>query len=682
MDEHIKEKLKAEHKIVLQALEVANTAHGRVVRVSETVEALRLSKKDVRRLKKCYDRELNVVVHKILDQLLSRGIIFSPGLIARYRYYGSESALAPEDRELPTFTSRRQRVLGQVRATVGRLGRAVLIGEILQHIAERNTLDDLTKPEITHAILSLKETGDLRVIPLGRGDERGTNLYLPAELTPGDYTPQQPLTWLQAVAGAFEELWQERVSQAAVDNCLPRPLSTGEVRSRLLTTAIQPKKSQKAINIINAMIQLSRTESARIRKITRHSQKASLWAPVGIPDEQLNLSEAYANDSERIGAAVRRAVERLNRPVNIRDVTDEIRLDESLHPTGASNLYEILSDLSKEMIDFGGRIRRERGLRRIFHVGRINGDAYFYHSADGLEEAQFYVRFSQIESRWLTACPADQLSALEGCSLPSIAFGRALLIKVDADNGFQRLSQLLDSGRGDAETRSETERLFEEVSKVKGEIQDWLNSNSGFAKECPARVLTDVPSMTSRELLSVLLPFYPSARKLNDPNRLVGLLKRVRRIPNPIYSRRFSTDQHKAAEFVFDQTDALLFAATKWGGQECSFQAMLAKSQLGLLRDVRFVFPVLDRESFEDRLTGVACLAFFRSDKGNLILRRLATSDPNPSVRQSALWACGFTGAKGIRDLFSERSRNDPSAIVRDFAAMILEQAVISWWMM
>jgi hypothetical protein len=190
----VNQKLKAEHKIVLQALEVANTAHGRVVRVRETVEALRLSKKDVRHLRKYYNRELNVVVHKILDQPFSRGIIFSPGQISRYRYYGSERALAPEDRDLPTFTSRRQRVLEQVRATVGRLGRAALIGEILQHIDEGNTLDDLTKPEITHAVLSLKETGELRVIPLGRGDERGTNLYLPAELTPDDYTPQQPLT--------------------------------------------------------------------------------------------------------------------------------------------------------------------------------------------------------------------------------------------------------------------------------------------------------------------------------------------------------------------------------------------------------------------------------------------------------------------------------------------------------
>jgi hypothetical protein len=42
-------------------------------------------------------------------------------------------------------------VLEQARAAVTKLGRAALIGEILQYIAEEGTLDDLTQPEISHA---------------------------------------------------------------------------------------------------------------------------------------------------------------------------------------------------------------------------------------------------------------------------------------------------------------------------------------------------------------------------------------------------------------------------------------------------------------------------------------------------------------------------------------------------
>jgi hypothetical protein len=110
---------------------------------------------------------------------------------------------------------------------------------------------------------------------------------------------------------------------------------------------------------------------------------------------------------------------------------------------------------------------------------------------------------------------------------------------------------------------------------------------------------------------------------------------------------------------------------------------MLAKSQLGLLRDARFVFPVVKRDSFEDRLAGVACLAFLWSVKGNQLLRSIVTTDPNPSVRQSALWACGFAGVDNVRDLLSKRSKNDPSASLRDFAkAAIIASAEVSWWAM
>jgi hypothetical protein len=266
------------------------------------------------------------------------------------------------------------------------------------------------------------------------------------------------------------------------------------------------------------MIQLSQTDAAVIRKINRPGQKSSLWAPVGFPDEQLDLEETYTNDSERVGAAVQRAVERLGRPANIREVKEEIKLDAALQPTGTSDLYEILSDSSKELIDMGDGTRQKRGLQRIFHVGRVNGSAYFYHSKDGLDDARFYVQYSQIKADWSMARAKEQLSALENCSLPTIALGRALLIEADAVNSFQRLTQLLDSGHGDAVTRNEAEELYEEVRGVKSGTQEWLDSTSNRAKRCPSRVSTEVPAWSSRELLSTLKPIYPLAQKITNPN--------------------------------------------------------------------------------------------------------------------------------------------------------------------
>ena len=164
-------------------------------------------------------------------------IVFSPGMIGRRRYYGTESSLAPEERSLPERITRRQRVLCLVRATVETLGRAVRIGDVLEHAAGKSEAGGLTNEEITHDVLSLKETGELRVIgsPL-RKDDKGINLYLPSELNPEDFTPSRPLTWLDEVAKAFYELWGERKKQASLANRLPRPVATGEVRAKLLAS--------------------------------------------------------------------------------------------------------------------------------------------------------------------------------------------------------------------------------------------------------------------------------------------------------------------------------------------------------------------------------------------------------------------------------------------------------------
>jgi hypothetical protein len=91
------------------------------------------------------------------------------------------------------------------------------------------------------------------------------------------------------------------------------------------------------------------------------------------------------------------------------------------------------------------------------------------------------------------------------------------------------------------------------------------------------------------------------------------------------------------------------------GGLECNFQARLASSELGWLRDVRFVFPALCAKEVETRLAAVACLAFLWSEEGNKYLRRMAVEDVEPGVRQSALWAYGFANGIDAAELVSWR---------------------------
>lgn len=88
--------------------------------------------------------------------------------------------------------------------------------------------------------------------------------------------------------------------------------------------------------------------------------------------------------------------------------------------------------------------------------------------------------------------------------------------------------------------------------------------------------------------------------------------------------------------------------------------------------DPRFILPALESRDFNERLTGVSCLAFFWSDQGNELLRHIATDDQDYGVRQSALWAYGFaTGDEGV-SLVNGRAKEDLDARVREFAEDML----------
>src|SRR5690606_6126412 len=121
-------------------------------------------------------------------------------------------------------------------------------------------------------------------------------------------------------------------------------------------------------------------------------------------------------------------------------------------------------------------------------------------------------------------------------------------------------------------------------------------------------------------------PRYPLACEGLTPARLVPLLDRqIRRIPNPHFKWRFSTDDSAATEYLFDAVSALSYAAFRWGDEDERYYANLAATTLGYLRDHRFVTPVLDCERFEERLIAVACLAFLGDPEDRLA--EVATQD-------------------------------------------------------
>jgi hypothetical protein len=674
--------LKVEHSIVLRTLKAANIASRRVVNNHEIVRAL--SDTEATQIKSAYHQNIGTVVGKILTLLQARGLVFSPGKIGGNRFYGATAVFPSGDATLPNKQTRRGRILFLVRGAVEHFKRAVRIGDVLDYANRRPETCDLDTPTIVHDVLSLAQTGELRIVGIVRGEGNGNNLYLPSELEPALYMPVEPLTWLEEVARAFNEVWAEHLKKAGAENRLPRPVSTGEVRVRWAASPDAHQKARERQPVVNAMGMLaknSRKQPPLVRKIRRKGEKAILWVPVDTPDERVDVGYAHVSDAERVGAAVKRAVEHLGRPVSVRDVADEVDLDPTLKPASSLSLHKLLTDASRELITVGRGKRQERRIRRVHRVGEVGNVTYYYHSADGLEEAHAYVELQRVETRWLATQAEERLGRIKDCLAPSLAIGGARLVAVEAQNYCHALGDLL-ALKMDGITRRETEDLLERIKMAADEARACITAYSDeILSELPEDVSTDVPGWTAEELFSVLYPIHPILKNDKDHNDLNALLcKRIRRVPNPDFRHRFSKEPRGASEFLFDRADALMYAARRWGGYECSFQAKIASGELGWLRDVRYVFPALRARDIRIRLSGVACLAFLWSEEGNDYLRQTAVADSEPGVRQSALWAYGFAGGKDVHKLLRELCRNDVNANVRSLAKKAMNLNATEWW--
>jgi hypothetical protein len=355
-----------------------------------------------------------------------------------------------------------------------------------------------------------------------------------------------------------------------------------------------------------------------------------------------------------------------------------------LHPASGASIASMVSDISKlhrQSKQQGVDVHYSRKLVRIFRAGRIDNDTYYYHEQKGLDDAKFFVQLEQLKCKWASYGAINQMTGLTNSAYPSIALGRALMVEANSRQTKINLERLLKTEHGIAEIRADAEILLDQVRSIVKQIQLWLKDKSRSTLKCPSEVDLKIPTWTAAELLAFLKPLYPLAQEITDPNKLIRLVFRsIRRVPNPSFRSRFNQIPYKAAEYLFDRTDALLYAAQKWGGHECCFQSALAASNLGLLRDERFVFPLLHMNQFDDRLTGVACLAFLQTQEAVEMLKFTAVEDPSSVVREAALWACGFIEGVRANDLFIRQRQNDPEERIREFSTKAQHIKPLDWW--
>jgi len=664
-------KIKATHKIVLQALEIANLALKRVVTVGETIKAL--TEREVKELQASYAKSIDQSVSVILSLLVKRGSAFSPGRIGKHRYYGSKSILDPSDSLLPAIKSRRQRVLELVRRSVTELNRAVRVGDVIDYAAGSPEFGNIPSELITRDILGLVTTKAISLVSTIRGDERGFNLYLPSELDPVLYTPKEPLTWLELVAQTFSEVWADHEKEAKASGARPKPITTSQIRARLRSQPNPHSNLDDPQTVVSALIQLASTDYPLIRKIHREGERSVRWVPMGMLDEDIETVDSYASDIERISEAIDRAVKRLGRPVTSSDVQDEVDRDSSLRPAGKSNLVNVISEAAKETIWAKDLPRRPKVIRRVFRAGSIKDTSYYFNDAKSLPSAKSYVALRQLELTWEESGILEDLEGAKLCSLPTVATGRAMMAAAEINHILEGVVGLLKSNEMEESTREDALALRRKLNSALKDAKDKFSSYAPEDSNLHAQVVPEVSGWTAAELLPIISPLYTAARNIDRTSQLIPLLeKSIRRVPNPTYENRFASEARAAAEFLFDRTDALLYMALTFGGRECRLQARFARNELGLLRDPRFIFPALVSSDFHRRLIGVSCLAFLWSDEGNVQLKRLAVEDPDPGVRQSSLWAYWFSNNEDGWELINRRAQDDPDEIVWSFAQHVI----------
>ena len=342
------EDLKLEHRFILETVEAINIETGTPVSADEVLTVLPEHEREA--LEEAYSSALRRVVAKVLVNLQGRGLLASIKS-GRSRLYFRPGTVPPEACADLTKPSRRRRVLDLVRRVVANVHRAVRAQEVVDHAQSEGLTEEISGDMIKRDLTNLVRTGELTVVDTVRGDGGGTNLYLPSELNPAEYLPDEPLTWLEELKKTFDAEWRVRVTAAASEDRAPVPPGTGDIRDRFRAEYPDHPKLGDPQLLVNGLRQLTDTHDAHLRPVRRKGQRALLWAPIDVADDDLDLGAAHTSDSERLSKAVERAMAALNVPaVTVRDVTDQIDMDEILRPAGRQSIHRLLSDLARETL--------------------------------------------------------------------------------------------------------------------------------------------------------------------------------------------------------------------------------------------------------------------------------------------------------------------------------------------
>lgn len=667
--------------------------------VVEAVEVLLLargvapSEVDLVRHLGCEDRAAVSSVRDALAAAVRNGVLEQHDEFGQTRYWVAGTLdQAPRN-------SRRQLVAAIASSAVIATGRAMLVGEIVE-FAESRYADvygpaGLTPTLVGQSLASLVQTGDFVVAGTVRGGVggMGTNLYMPTRLyaSAGALLPTSPLTWTAYAADVFEVMWKERASAAEKVGMRPRAITTDEFRVRLKSDEAAPAcpvaldrwgvdlgDAQTVVNVLGA---LSRGTAPVTRRVPGIS---AAWLPAGAADDAADVSGSFAKDADRVVEALRRAMARAGEPaVSAKQVAAECEADPALAPVGKTTVARALSDAARTAIVTTGGLRTRRRVQRVQRLGSAGGVALYTAPPEIGGDVAVRAAVRHVETRGLLTEAARLGLGAEyrdaDCHPTTvIAVGRMRLLRQRGLSLAERAKAVASGPGGRGAASDALDALEVEMRELADRAAAWERFRRVTA---PQGIQNTAPVITAAELRELLAGVTTSVT-LGDPlGAIVSRFTRlIPRVPNPRFERRQSRNPETAAEYHYDLTGALLYAAREWGGVRARVAAAVAEAALGPLRDARFVLEAIQSPHAVERIRHVQTLAFLRGPDVIECLRSRLENDVDHGVRAVALWAYGFAGGSDANVIVADVAAADPEPSVRKDATRLLAAATQGWW--
>ena len=567
-------------------------------------------------------------------------------------------------------SSHRQRIISLVESAVVFYNRAVKLIDLQEYARSLGQMD-LCDERLSTCLARLVYNGEIYIAKQGRKDKYGGNFYLPTGVAPEGYVENLPLSWLDVVWQSFEEIWENRTSQALAEGVLPTPVSTEEVEAYILEKFGKETIPQDESPIAYALGYLCKPKpTAVLKKLRRATYGRCLWIPTSVSPNEYELKGRAKNKSETINLLVQKAVEHFNRPVTADEISKTAKLFPHLNISGQMWLNDLVN---------------ETKFSRIKQIAATNGEWYYFFGEISEGEIQSFVLLRNSERQWQKSNTNERLNLIRLCKLPSVIFGRMLLLKETISRLLFDLKNFCDTENFDETNRFSQEiiSLFKEIKNVLLEVETELNEMAVERSSLPHKINGQKNLLDSTEITNYLKPFLTKVKEADSEARTADLIGRqIKKHFNHQYKPTFAgkSNENAVPRYLFDKFDLITYTAQQIGGNLCRALAIMAQSEMGELRDGRFLLPMLESENYEHRLGATVCLAFLQNSEYEKHIYDLAILDKDAGVRKIALWAYIFMQGNSFTELIAKIKECETHKQVLEFITRIEEIGVENVW--